>query len=458
MTAVMGLAGAHAASIDSDDFEAWGDGYAAYGISTLQGIDNGTDLPNGWHGIYENTMSAQQLIYDKTIGNGPSSGLKNGSSKAITLVHELAGDANPVTITWDVKKNFDTATNQYLEIYTLSYDGTKNTLGEKIGEYDIVGQCNATDFTTVEWTGTLTDGLYGFRSYAIALDNFAVKRQAPFAGDDFEGWGTGYAAFGISTFQGIDNGTDLPNGWHGIYENKMSAQQLIYDKTIGRDGSSGIQSNSTAGLTLLHELTADGETTLRWDVKKKFDTATNQYLEIYTINYDCSAYTLGEKIGEYDIVGECNATDFTTVEWSGTLTPGLYGFRMFAIALDNFEVVTQAAPVTYNLSCVLNGQIIHSVDLEEGAPVVLPTFEEIVGYPFTSWEEEVPEVMPPYDVVLHGTYATGVDEVTVGECGIVDVYTMQGVCVGLGVDAATLAPGLYILRRADGSAVKVSIR
>lgn len=99
----------------TDDFSTWYDSYKGL-------TKNDTTLPNDWFAIYENTFSGGvQLVYDLTIGNESSAGLKHNATKAITLIHYAYGCETGASLSWDVKKNFDTATNQYLEIYEIIY-------------------------------------------------------------------------------------------------------------------------------------------------------------------------------------------------------------------------------------------------------------------------------------------------------------------------------------------------
>jgi len=151
----------------TEDFNTWYDSYTSL-------TKNDTTLPNGWYAIYENTFSGGgQLVYDLTIGSESTAGLKHNATKSITLIHYAYGCAEGATLSWDVKKNFDTATNQYMEIYEMidNGDGTFS-YGEQLGSYDIVGMCNAAEYTTVSWTGLTKDCYVGFKFYAIQLDNY----------------------------------------------------------------------------------------------------------------------------------------------------------------------------------------------------------------------------------------------------------------------------------------------
>ena len=67
------------------------------------------------------------------------------------------------------------------------------------------------------------------------------------------------------------------------------------------------------------------------------------------------------------------------------------------------EFTAQFEVNVYTLTYYLNEEVVYSTDLEYGAPVEEYTPEVADGCKFDGWQEEIPEFMPAHDVDIHGT-------------------------------------------------------
>ncbi|MBD5355909.1 MAG: InlB B-repeat-containing protein [Bacteroides sp.] len=108
----------------------------------------------------------------------------------------------------------------------------------------------------------------------------------------------------------------------------------------------------------------------------------------------------------------------------------------------------------YNITFLVNGEVVQSLLLPYGAAVVAPEIPDGEDFTFDGWKDEIPETMPAHDVTINGT-TTGVssiDDILLDGNGNVETVTicnLNGVVLYKNVKAdevkERLAPGVYII-------------
>ena len=64
----------------------------------------------------------------------------------------------------------------------------------------------------------------------------------------------------------------------------------------------------------------------------------------------------------------------------------------------------------YQITYIIDGEVFATDYVEYGATIVPPKVEEREGFTFSGWDD-IPEIMPAYDIVVHATYTSGIDEI-----------------------------------------------
>lgn len=102
---------------------------------------------------------------------------------------------------------------------------------------------------------------------------------------------------------------------------------------------------------------------------------------------------------------------------------------------------------TYKLIYMVDGEVYKTVDVKYGETITAEADPVKEGYLFSGWSE-IPETMPANDVTVTGSFVVdGVDSVVTNKK--VDVYTLAGVKVAIGVEngqlKTILKKGVYII-------------
>lgn len=121
---------------------------------------------------------------------------------------------------------------------------------------------------------------------------------------------------------------------------------------------------------------------------------------------------------------------------------------------ENVTVTGSFAVNSYKLTLYLNKEVYKEEMIEYGAAVSVAEPEVPEGYRFDGWTEAIPETMPAHDVDIHGTYSKlgGISDLLIDADEKVTVCTTSGLLLHIdkpwGDVRTTLAPGIYIIRRA----------
>ena len=102
---------------------------------------------------------------------------------------------------------------------------------------------------------------------------------------------------------------------------------------------------------------------------------------------------------------------------------------------------------TYKLIYVVDGEEYATIEVPYGETITLMDALEKKGYTFSGWSE-VPGTMPAHDVTVEGTFeVNGIETATTDR--LVDVYSLQGICVRTQIPMEELEQelprGIYIV-------------
>ncbi|MGN0222259.1 MAG: InlB B-repeat-containing protein, partial [Prevotella sp.] len=134
---------------------------------------------------------------------------------------------------------------------------------------------------------------------------------------------------------------------------------------------------------------------------------------------------------------------YTFVGWSPEV--------LETVPAHNVTFTAQFKVNVYTLTYYLDGEVVLIEKVEYGSTIETFTPELAEGKTFEGWQEEIPEVMPAYDVEIHGTtssVSTGITTIVANGGGKVDVYNLQGRLVVKDADAKRvneLPGGFYII-------------
>lgn len=114
---------------------------------------------------------------------------------------------------------------------------------------------------------------------------------------------------------------------------------------------------------------------------------------------------------------------------------------------QDVEVTGSFTVNSYTLTYVVDGEIYTTMEVPYGSTVVPIDAPERPGSVFSGWQN-VPEIMPAYDVEIRGSFTTGIKEIV--QCGeLVDVYDIRGILVRAHMnplELGALPEGLYIIK------------
>ena len=101
----------------------------------------------------------------------------------------------------------------------------------------------------------------------------------------------------------------------------------------------------------------------------------------------------------------------------------------------------------YTITYIIDGEVFATDTINYGEAITVPEIPVKEGYDF-AWSDEIPETMPSKDIVINGSYTTGILNALVEE-DVLYIYTTDGQRVNV------LQKGINIVLLKDGSIRKV---
>ena len=101
----------------------------------------------------------------------------------------------------------------------------------------------------------------------------------------------------------------------------------------------------------------------------------------------------------------------------------------------------------YTVTFVIDGEVFATDTITYGEKIILPDVPVKDGYDF-AWNDEIPETMPAEDIVINGSYTTGVIGVELNE-EVLYIYSIDGKCLD------ELRKGINVVLMKDGRIRKV---
>jgi hypothetical protein len=99
----------------------------------------------------------------------------------------------------------------------------------------------------------------------------------------------------------------------------------------------------------------------------------------------------------------------------------------------------------------VDGEVYKSYDVEYGATIVPPTVEEKEGFTFSGWED-LPEIMPAHNIVVHASYTSGIIGVLMASQQNLRIYSPNGKKLD------KLQKGLNIILLNDDTVKKIIVK
>ena len=104
----------------------------------------------------------------------------------------------------------------------------------------------------------------------------------------------------------------------------------------------------------------------------------------------------------------------------------------------------------YIVTFVIDGEVFATDTITYGEKIILPDVPVKEGYDF-AWNDEIPETMPAEDIVINGSYTTGMIGVKLQE-EVLYIYSIDGKRVD------ELRKGINIVQMKDGCIRKVMVK
>ena len=105
---------------------------------------------------------------------------------------------------------------------------------------------------------------------------------------------------------------------------------------------------------------------------------------------------------------------------------------------------------TYQVTYIIGGEVFKTDSVQYGAAIVVPDATEREDYTFDGWAD-VPETMPAHDIVIYGSYTSGIVDVSINEKNVI-IYDVKGRRI------PKLQRGVNIIRTRDGRMRKVMVK
>lgn len=104
----------------------------------------------------------------------------------------------------------------------------------------------------------------------------------------------------------------------------------------------------------------------------------------------------------------------------------------------------------YQVTYIIDGEVFTTDYVEYGATIIPPTVEEREGFVFSGWGD-IPETMPANDIIIYGTYTTGIEVIMAGEANC-QIFSLDGKPLN------EPQKGVNIVRMSNGQVRKVVVK
>ncbi len=105
----------------------------------------------------------------------------------------------------------------------------------------------------------------------------------------------------------------------------------------------------------------------------------------------------------------------------------------------------------YQVTYIIDGEVFATDYVEYGATIVPPTVEEKEGFTFSGWED-LPEIMPAHNIVVHASYTSGIIGVLMASQQNLRIYSPNGKKLD------KLQKGLNIILLNDDTVKKIIVK
>ena len=195
----------------------------------------------------------------------------------------------------------------------------------------------------------------------------------------------------------------------------------------------------------------EGHTFDGWgDVAETVPASDLTYEGSYTVNSYLLTYTVDGEVVEADsVVYGTSITAIAEPVKEGYTFSGWSEVPATMPAKD----VTVSGTFTINqyiVTFVIDGEVFATDTITYGEKIILPDVPVKEGYDF-AWNDEIPETMPAEDIVINGSYTTGMIGVKLQE-EVLYIYSIDGKRVD------ELRKGINIVQMKDGCIRKVMVK
>lgn len=174
------------------------------------------------------------------------------------------------------------------------------------------------------------------------------------------------------------------------------------------------------------------------DVTIEGSYSVNSYLLTYTVDGDIvqsDSVAYGTVI---TLLDEPIKEGYTFSGWSGAPET----MPASDVAISGTFTINQ-----YTITYIIDGEVFAADTINYGGAIIVPNVPIKEGYDF-AWSDEIPETMPAKDILINGSYTTGILNALIEE-DVLYIYTTDGQQVNV------LQKGINIVLLKDGSIRKV---
>ena len=212
-----------------------------------------------------------------------------------------------------------------------------------------------------------------------------------------------------------------------------------------------IRYNYEANVTPEAEPTKEGYTFSDWsDIPETMPANDVTITGTFTINKYKLTYSVdGEEYKDFEVE---YGTVITAIEEPTKEGYTFSGWSEIPETMPANEVSVSGkfAINTYQVTYMIGGEMFKTDSVQFGAQIVVPEATEMEGYTFDGWAD-VPETMPAHDIIIYGTYTSGIMAVAINEKDV-QIYDIKGRRI------PKLQRGVNIIRTRDGRMKKVMVK
>ena len=169
----------------------------------------------------------------------------------------------------------------------------------------------------------------------------------------------------------------------------------------------------------------------------------------FTINSYTLTYILdGEEYKAYTIEYGSSITAENAPEKEGYTFSGWESLPS-KMPAENVTVTGTFTINQYTITYIIDGEVFYTESIDYGSEIVPPSVPERSGYDF-AWED-YPETVPANDVIIYGSYTTGIARIMVDR-NVEGIYSMDGKRL------SSPQHGVNIIRMKDGTVKRVMVK